>query len=133
MTRKKFKGKRTSYRKAFDHIYIVSPTMANSSIKNDPFTKGIKKNQIYRTLDLETLNELEEILEENRDEEENSVIIFDDVGSQLRKSAAVEKKLTQIVQNRRHLFCSTIFLVQRFRDIGTGIRNKYESFYNVSS
>ena len=128
MTRKKFKGKRTSYRKAFDHIYIVSPTMAKSSIKNDPFTKGIKKNQIYRTLDLETLNELEEILEENRDEEENSVIIFDDVGSQLRKSAAVEKKLTQIVQNRRHLFCSTIFLVQRFRDIGTGIRNNMSHF-----
>ena len=49
MTAKKKNGVRQSYRKCFHHIYIVSPTMANKSIKNDPF-KTLPENQIHRTL-----------------------------------------------------------------------------------
>ena len=48
---------------------------------------------------------------------------MDDIGSQLRRSQAIDKKLTQLIQNRRHMFCSTIFLVQKYRDLGTGIRS----------
>jgi len=127
MLRKKVKGVRQSYRGVFDHIYIVSPTIGGKSIKGDEFSK-LPQDQIYRELDRATLDELEDKLKHNRDEEEHSVVIFDDCGSALRKSAAVEKKLVQLVQNRRHLFCSTIFLVQKFRDLPTGIRNNMSHF-----
>jgi hypothetical protein len=33
-----------------------------------------------------------------------------------------------MVQNRRHLYTSMIFLVQRFRDVPTGIRNNMSHF-----
>lgn len=127
MSAKKAKGKRQSYKKCFHHIYIVSPTMANQSIKNDPF-KTIPQNQVHRTLSLKVLEDLEEQIKENREEGKHSVIIFDDVGSQLRKSQAIDKKLTQMIQNRRHDFTSYFILLQKFKDAGTGIRNNISHF-----
>lgn len=122
MTKNRKKGVRQSYKKVFNNIYVISPTIGNGSMKNDPFDKlsDDKKNKVL-TADL--LNELEETLTENKNKNQHSLIIFDDVGSQLRRSAAIEKKLVQLVQNRRHLYCSMIFLVQKFRDLPTGIRN----------
>jgi len=105
-----------------DHIYIVSPTLGNKSMKKDEFSK-LPQDQIYRELTLEALSELSDTFEKNRDEDEHSIIILDDVGSQLRKSAAIEKKLVQLCQNRRHLFLSVIFIIQKWKDLPTGIRN----------
>ena len=127
LTARKSKGVRQSYLKCFHKIYVVSPTIANNSIKNDPFKK-LPEEQIYRKLTLEVLEKLEEEIHNNREEGMNSVIIFDDVGSQLRKSAAIDKKLTQMIQNRRHDFCSYFILLQKFRDAGTGIRNNISHF-----
>lgn len=127
MTKRKKNKVRQSYRKVFDKIYIISPTMASASMKNDPF-KDINKKQIYRSLTIEHLEELEEELESNREEGLNSVVILDDVGSQLKKSAAVEKKLTQLIQNRRHNFASYFILIQKFRDLQTGVRNNMSHF-----
>ena len=59
MSKRKIQGKRVSYRKVFDKIYIISPTMANGSMKQDPF-KDIPKNQVYRKLTIEGSEELEE-------------------------------------------------------------------------
>jgi hypothetical protein len=77
---------------------------------------------------MKVLEDLEEQIKENREEGRHSVIIFDDVGSQLRKSQAIDKKLTQMIQNRRHDFCSYFILLQKFRDAGTGIRNNISHF-----
>jgi ABC-type dipeptide/oligopeptide/nickel transport system ATPase component len=122
MTKNKKNGVRQSYKKVFNNIYVISPTIGNGSMKNDPFDK-LAEDKKHKALTADLLNELEEKLEDNKKNDKHSLIIFDDVGSQLRKSAQVEKKLVQLVQNRRHLYCSMIFLVQRFRDIPTGVRN----------
>ena len=122
MTKRKKKGKRQSYRGVFDHIYIVSPTLGNKSMKKDEFAK-LPQHQIHRELKLETLAELSDTFDKNREEDEHSVLILDDVGSQLRKSQAIEKKLVQLCQNRRHLFLSVIFIIQKWKDLPTGIRN----------
>ena len=61
MSKKKIKGKRVSYRKLFDKIYIISPTMGKSSIKNDPF-KDINDDQVFRKLTIEVLEKLENTL-----------------------------------------------------------------------
>lgn len=117
----------TSYKKLFNKIYIVSPTMGKASMKDDPFSK-LPEDQKNELLTIDVLNKLEEQIYKNREDNMNSVIIFDDVGSQLRKSAPIEKKLTQMVQNRRHAYCSYFFLLQRFRDAPTGIRNNISHF-----
>ena len=122
MTRKKVKGVRQSYRQLFDRIYVISPTIGAKSMKDDPFSK-LPDDQRHKELTLELLMELEKTLEKNRKDELHSVCIFDDVGSQLRKNQRIDKKLTQLVQNRRHLFCSTFFLVQKYKDLGTGLRS----------
>ena len=74
------------------------------------------------------MNEIYQTLEKNRDEEEHSVLILDDIGAQLRKSAGAEKQLVSLLQNRRHVFCSVFILVQKFRDLPTGIRNNMSHF-----
>jgi len=122
MTKRKKKGKRQSYRGVFEHIYIVSPTLGNKSMKGDEFAK-LPQDQIYRELTLQALDELKDTFEKNREEDENSVLILDDVGSELRKSGAIEKKLVALCQNRRHLFLSVIFIIQKWKDLPTGIRN----------
>ena len=127
MSKGKKKGVRQSYKGVFNRVYIISPTMAKSSIKNDPF-KTIPEDQIWRSLTKDALDELDEKLDDNRADGLNSIVILDDVGSQLRKSAAIDKKLTSMIQNRRHQYCSYITLLQRFRDAGTGIRNNLSHF-----
>ena len=127
MSKRKKKGIRQSYRGVFDKVYIISPTMGKNSISNDPF-KTIPENQIWRSLSKEGLDELDEMLDENRADGLNSVVILDDVGSQIKKSAAIEKKLTSLMQNRRHQFTSFITLLQRLRDANTGIRNNLSHF-----
>jgi len=127
MSKRKKNGIRQSYRGVFDKVYIISPTMGKDSIKNDPF-KTIPENQIWRSLTKDGLDELDEVLDENRKEGFNSIVILDDVGSQIKKSAAIEKKLTSMMQNRRHQFTSYITLLQRLRDANTGIRNNLSHF-----
>ena len=122
MSKRKIKGKRVSYRKLFDKIYIISPTMGKSSIKNDPF-KDVNGDQVFRKLTIEVLEKLENTLKENREEGLNSCIILDDVGSEIKASAQVLKKLTAMIQNRRHDFASYFILLQKWRDAPTGIRN----------
>jgi hypothetical protein len=116
-------GKRQSYRKLFNHIYVVSPTIGKDSIKKDPFSK-LPDEQIYRSLTLEALEELHEIVAANRKEKENSLIIFDDVGSQLKKSRDIELKLKELTMNRRHLYLSIFCLCQKYRDMPTGMREQ---------
>ena len=126
MTARKKKGVRQSLRKCFHHIYVVSPTIANQSIKNDPF-KSLPQNQIHRTLTVKVLEDLEEEIQNNREEGQHSVIILDDVGSQLKKNGVLQK-LTQLQYNRRHQNCSYFILLQKFRDCPTGIRANISHF-----
>ena len=122
MTKSKRKGKRTSYKNVFDRIYLVSPTLGGSSIKDDKFST-IPDDQIYRELSIEGLTELEDILYSNKEDGLHSAVIMDDIGSQLRRSAKAEKKLVQMLQNRRHTQTSYITLLQKFRDAPTGYRS----------
>ncbi|MGA1047013.1 MAG: ATPase/DNA packaging protein, partial [Minisyncoccia bacterium] len=69
-----------------------------------------------------------EELEANRKDNKNSLLILDDVGLELKKNRAIEKKLISLIQNRRHLYTSIFILLQKFRDSGTGIRNNISHF-----
>ena len=128
MSARKKKGVRQSYRKVFDRIIICSPTLGQGkSAKNDVFA-DISGDQKFKEFNLETMNEMYDMLEKNRDNEEHSVLILDDIGAQLRKSAGAEKRLVSLLQNRRHVFCSVFILVQRWKDLPTGIRSNMSHF-----
>jgi len=128
MTARKKNGIPQSYRRCFDKILICSPTLGQGkSQKKDPFA-DVNGNQKWKEFNNQSMDEMYEMLESNRDEEEHSVLILDDIGAQLRKSAGAEKKLVSLLQNRRHVFCSVFILVQKFRDLPTGIRNNMSHF-----
>lgn len=122
MSQKKHNGKRTSYRKVFDKIIICSPTLGQGqSLKKDPFS-DIDDSQKFTDFNLETMEDIYEQCKENHEEGDHTCVIFDDVGSQLRRSAKAEKLLTSFLQNRRHIWTSVFILVQRYRDLQPGIR-----------
>jgi hypothetical protein len=128
MSARKKNGIRQSYRKVFDKIIICSPTLGQGkSAKNDPFY-DVPGDQKFKVFNNEVMNEMYTMLEANRDNDEHSVLILDDIGSQLRKSAGAEKQLVSLLQNRRHVFTSVFILVQRFRDLPTGIRANMSHF-----
>lgn len=128
MSAKKKNGIRQSYSRLFDNILICSPTLGQGrSVKNDVF-KSIPDNQKWTSFNNTTMKEINEMLEENRDNDETSVLILDDIGAQLRKSAGAEKELVSLLQNRRHMFCSVFILVQKFKDLPMGIRNNMSHF-----
>lgn len=128
MTARKINGVRQSYRKVFNKILICSPTLGQGkSAKNDPF-KDVPGEQKWKTFTIAHMDEIFKTIESNRDDDEQTVLILDDIGAQLRKSAHAEKQLVTLLQNRRHLFCSVFILVQRYKDLPSGIRNNMSHF-----
>ena len=128
MSQKKHNGKRTSYRKVFDRLLVCSPTLGNgTSLKKDPFS-DLPDDQKWKEFNLQSMEEIYDKCKQNHDEGEHSVVIFDDVGAQLRKNAKAEKLFTSFLQNRRHIWTSVFILVQRFRDLPTGIRSNMSHF-----
>lgn len=128
MSARKKNGKRQSYRKVFDHIIIMSPTLGQSkSAKKDVFA-DIRGEQKFKEFNNQSMQEVFNMIQENREEGEHTCLILDDVGSQLRRNATAEKMLTGLIQNRRHMFCSIFVLLQKFKDLPTGIRNNLSTF-----
>jgi Cdc6-like AAA superfamily ATPase len=128
MTQKSKKGEsKKSYRKLFDRIIIISPTLGGSSMKKDEF-KSIPEGQKFKEFNYETMRQVYDMCEENHENEEHTIVIMDDIGAQLRKSAAAEKLLVSFLQNRRHIWTSCFILVQKYRDLPTGIRNNMTHF-----
>ena len=129
MTQKSKKGEpKKSYRKLFDRIIIISPTMGNgTSMKNDPF-KDIPEGQKFKEFNYETMRQVYDMCEENHDNEEHTIVLMDDIGAQLRKSAQAEKLLVSFLQNRRHIWTSCFILVQKYKDLPVGIRNNMTHF-----
>ena len=129
MSQKSKKGEpKRSYRECFNRILICSPTLGNgTSLKKDPFA-DIPEDQIWKEFNHQTMSEIMETINDNHDEEENTVLILDDIGAMLRKDSKAEKMLVSLGQNRRHVNCSIFILVQKFKDMPTGIRNNCSHF-----
>lgn len=129
MSQKHKKGEpKRSYRECFNRILICSPTLTNgTSLKKNPFS-DIPEHQIWKSFDKNSMEEIMDTINDNNDEEENTILILDDIGAMLRKDAKAEKMLVSLAQNRRHLNCSIIILVQKFKDMPTGIRSSASHF-----
>ena len=114
LTAKRKNGVRNSYKKVYDKIIIVSPTLA--SLKNNIF-EGLPDEQKYEVLDENTIDSISDFIEEH--DEKNKLIIFDDVGSQLK---IYDRELGLLVQKYRHDKCSYWFVAQKYKDLNPKIR-----------
>ena len=112
-------GFKTSYFKAFEHVFIVSPSL--HTIKNSPF-KDHPEEKIYDEFNHEFLNDIDEFTTMTAADCQSTLIILDDIGSQLKNGGALERKFAQICQTRRHRFLSIWILQQRYLQLPKAIR-----------
>ena len=122
----KKRGIRKSFKKIFDNVVVVSPSL--KTLKDDVFD-----NLKYRfdKWDDETMDALDEVLERNDelddDEEiEKTLLILDDCGSMLK--GETERRFNNMVKNRRHKHLSIICVTQKFKDASTTHRANLTHF-----
>ena len=85
------------YNKKFDKVYVFSPSLM--TMKEDPFG-DLPPNQVHTDL---TEENLEEALAEIKDSGEKILFIMDDVVNDMKRSAGVQRILSKMLMNRRHL------------------------------
>lgn len=105
------------YRKKFDNIYLFSPKSSFLSVEKHPFENH---NKVFHELDIETLdeiyNELNEFKENSINEGidiENSIIIIDDYANAL-KDNDLTIYLNKMIIKARHLSCCFLFTLQSY-------------------
>lgn len=136
--------KKEMYRRAFDNIYLVSP----SAEKDDKFDKLIKElkenNNFYNDCDNETLTEIRErvqqfnteFLEDEKNikkkKKPNSLLILDDCISDLNKNSEIKNTINKMVMNSRHLKLHIWIVSQKYKLISTAIRSNADllTFFN---
>ena len=105
------------YRKKYDNIYLFTPKSSFLSVEKHPFEKH---NKVFHELDIETLdeiyNELNDFKENSINEGidiENSIIIIDDYANAL-KDNELTIYLNKMIIKARHLSCCFLFTLQSY-------------------
>ena len=111
---------RHGYRKVFNHVIVCSPSMG--SAKNDIF-EGLDDEKKWEEFNMDFLNFVNDNTSIASENNETTLIVLDDVGSQLRKKQNIEKALVSMMQNRRHRMLSCMMIVQQYKNLPTGIRS----------
>jgi hypothetical protein len=109
--------------KVYDKIYLFQPADSRASMVDKLFDK-IPEEQKYEELNYENLSSVNDQL----NNEENSCIIFDDMGAYL-KDNEIKKLLKEMIMNRRHKHLSIFFLVQTYFSIEKDIRRLFSNLF----
>ena len=112
-------GQRKGLKKMFENIVVCSPSIA--SLKTNIF-KNLDDSKMFTEFNEEFIDYLIDFCHEEKEEGNNTLVILDDVGSELRRSAMVEKKFLQLIYNKRHLGLSIICTVQKYNNASVGVR-----------
>lgn len=103
--------------KVYDKIYLFQPERSRASMKDKIFDQ-LPDDQVFDTLNVENL----QYIKDNLDPDENTCILFDDMGAYL-KDNETKKLLKEIIMNRRHYHISCYFLVQTYYSLEKSIRS----------
>ena len=109
--------------KCYDKIYIFQPQPSRASMKDRLFEQ-LPESQKFDELTAENL----EFIKNDLDPDDNSCIIFDDMGAYL-KNNETKKLLKELIMNRRHLHLSIFFLVQTYLSIERDVRKLFSNFF----
>jgi hypothetical protein len=96
------------------------PRQSRNSLKDDIF-KDHAEEKMYEQLDLDSISDILNKLQTYSLKKENTLLILDDVAASL-KNKRIEKILTEIIFNRRHLKCKIVMLIQTFKSVKLDIR-----------
>ena len=94
------------YRKRFHKIIAVIPSSSLNSLKSNPLD-DLPDDQRFEELTYETLEEIIDMVEANREEELLTLLLLDDVSAELQDPGLL-KKMMRLFLNRRHLKLSSI-------------------------
>ena len=106
------KGEHKVYRGIFHNLILFMPSSSRDSLANNPF-KHHDPRKTFETLNYENLLGVYNMLLDSSANGQNSLLILDDVTSDL-KNTEVQKLLSRIINNRRHLRCSIHLLIQGY-------------------
>ena len=109
--------------KCYDKIYLFQPSPSRASMKDNIFMK-LPDDQKFEELTFENLD----YVKNNLDPDENSCIIFDDMGAYL-KNNETKQLLKELIMNRRHLHLSIFFLVQTYLSIERDVRKLFSNVF----
>lgn len=106
----------------FDKVYIFMPANSFASFNEKSKIHSLPENQIYENASVENLEEVADDISENREKDFKSLIILDDVQHELKDNRRVQRKLMQIVANRRHNKTSIIIAAQTYKRVPLEVR-----------
>ena len=109
--------------KCFDKIYLFQPSESRISMRDKLFDQ-LPEDQKFEELTLENLESVKDRL----NDEENSAILFDDMGAYL-KDNDVKKLLKELMMNRRHLHVSLFFLAQTYHSVDKEVRRLFSNLF----
>ena len=124
----KDKKHKLSYSKMFNKIVYVSPSA--NTIKDSPLEK-IADDQKFTELNEEVFDLIDDISDDAVDDNKFNLLILDDVSSQLRTKEN-EKKLNQIIKNRRHKNLSVWIIGHRVNDFSPSLRSNANMIFCFS-
>ena len=115
----KDKKHKKSYRNAFDNIILVSPSA--HTIKDSPL-ENISNDQKFDSISEEVFELVDSMTEDSIQENKHTLLILDDISSQLRMKEN-EKILNQLIKNRRHLNLSIWIVTHKSTDASPALRS----------
>ena len=136
--------KKQMYRRAFDNIFLVSP----SAQRDDKFDKLCSElsseDKCFDECTADVLTDIRERVEKFNDEflsdkknikkkkRPHSLLILDDCISDLNKGSEIKNVINKMVMNSRHLKLSIWIVSQKFKMISTAIRANSDllTFFN---
>lgn len=136
--------KKQMYRRAFDNIFLVSPS-AQRDHKFDALCEELSnEDKCFDECTADVLTDIRERVEKFNDEfladEKNikkkkkphSLLILDDCISDLNKGSEIKNVINKLVMNSRHLKLSIWIVSQKFKLISTAIRANTDllTFFN---
>jgi adenylate kinase family enzyme len=109
--------------KVYDKIYLFQPEQSRQSMKDKLFDQ-LPEDQKFDELTVDNL----EYIKDNLDEDDNTAILFDDMGAYL-KNNETRKLLKELIMNRRHYHISIYFLVQTWYSIEKDVRKLFSNLF----
>ena len=121
------RGKNKVFRKVFNHVLLVMPATSRQSMKKNIFEKH-PADKMFEELDRPTIETIYNRLVASSDENETTLLALDDCGAAL-KDKEIQRKLRQIIFNRRHLKVHIVVMLQSYLSISKEIRKLFNNIF----
>jgi DNA replication protein DnaC len=108
------------YRKKYHHIHIVMPPNSRASLEGD-ILKNHPPEKLHDDLTLEVLEFVQAYCETESSEKHYTLLFIDDCASSL-KNTNIQKLLSKLVFNRRHLRLSIWIMAQSYNSLPLSLR-----------